>query len=111
IDRSLAEMAQLPFVDEILALPDVHQKEQMEIPSSIAVTTRDVIVPEFTSTAVNDGMGVVATDLDAASLTPERLQAFFMRINAHSAAHPFDGNRYSISSDELRRVIGEGGRG
>jgi len=111
IDRSLAEMAQLPFVDEILALPDVHQKAQMEIPSSIAVTTRDVIVPEFTSTAVNDGMGVVATDLDAASLTPERLQAFFMRINAHSAAHPFDGNRYSISSDELRRVIGEGGRG
>ncbi len=65
IDRSLAEMAQLPYVEEILALPDVHQKEMMEIPSSIAVTTRDVIVPEFTSAAVNDGMGVVVTDIDA----------------------------------------------
>src|SRR5689334_544238 len=59
IDCSLAEMEALPFVDQILALPDVHQKAQMEIPSSIAVTTRDVIVPEFTSAAVNDGMGVV----------------------------------------------------
>jgi len=111
IDRSLADMAQLPYVDEILALPDVHQKDQMEIPSSIAVTTRDVIVPEFTSAAVNDGMGVVVTDLEAADLTPERLAAFFGRVNANSAAHPFDGNRYSISADELRRVIVEGGRG
>ena len=111
IDRSLAEMAQLPYVEEILALPDVHQKEMMEIPSSIAVTTRDVIVPEFTSAAVNDGMGVVVTDLDAAGLTPERLTAFFTRVNANSAAHPFDGNRYSITTDELRRVLVEGGHG
>ncbi len=111
IDRSLAEMAELPYVDDILALPDVHQKAQMEIPSSIAVTTRDVIVPEFTSAAVNDGMGVVVTDLDASALTPERLRAFFTRVNSNSAAHPFDGNRYSISGDELRRVIAVGGRG
>ena len=104
-------MERLPYVEEILALPDVHQKAQMEIPSSIAVSTRDVIVPEFTSAAVNDGMGVVLTDLDAASLTAERLRAFFTRVNANSAAHPFDANRYSISSDELRRVIGEGGGG
>jgi len=111
IARSLAEMERLPYVEQVLALPDVHQKAQMEIPSSIAVRTRDVIVPEFTSVAVNDGMGVVVTDLDAAGLTPERLQAFFTRVNMNSAAHPFDGNRYSISTDELRRVIAEGGRG
>jgi tRNA-splicing ligase RtcB (3'-phosphate/5'-hydroxy nucleic acid ligase) len=111
IERSIGEMSELPWVDEILALPDVHQKAQMEIPSSIAVTTRDVLVPEFTSAAVNDGMGVVLTQIDAANLTPDRIEAFFTKVNANAAAHPFDGNRYSIDADTLRRVLVEGAAG
>lgn len=104
-DTTLNRIAQLPFVDSIIALPDFHQKEDMEAPSSIAITTRKMIVPEFTSVAVNDGMGVVVTNLRSADMTPERLLAFFTRVNSHSSANFFDKNRYSLSSAELRAAI------
>jgi tRNA-splicing ligase RtcB len=109
LDR-LGAIAELPFVEHVLALPDLHQKERMEVPSSLAITTRDTIVPEFTSVAVNDGMGIVRTDLEAADLTPERIARFFARVNAHSAAHFLDANRYSLSALELRAAALEGGR-
>ena len=111
IQKILERMADLPFVESVLALPDVHWKAQMEIPSSISVTTRDMVVPEFTSMAVNDGMGVVRTGLRVEEMTPERLERFFVHVNAHSAVNFFDTNRYSISNDDLRRVLLEGARG
>ena len=111
IQERLEEIARLPYVEAVLALPDVHWKEKMEIPSSIAIATRDVVVPEFTSAAVNDGMGVVRTGLSESEMTPERLERLFTRINANSAAHFFDSNRYSISGHELERVLIEGARG
>ena len=109
--EKLEEIARLPYVDGVLALPDLHWKARMEVPSSIAIATRGVVVPEFTSAAINDGMGVVRTGLTADEMTPERLERFFTRVNAHSAAHYFDANRYSISGEELRRVVSEGARG
>ncbi len=111
IQRILERIASLPFVDSVLALPDVHWKEQMEVPSSIAITTRDMIVPEFTSMAVNDGMGVIQTGLRAEEMSPERVERFFTRVNAHSAANFFDANRYSISTDDLERVLVKGAAG
>ena len=110
IDRALTELARLPYVASVLALPDVHQKASMEVPSSIAIATHDVIVPEFTSVAVNDGMGVVTTDLAASELTPEHLERFLTGVNAHSAAHVFDANRYSLTAQELLAAIVAGGR-
>ena len=110
IDRRLAELARLPFVTSVLGLPDRHQKGAMEVPSSIGIATRDVLVPEFTSVAVNDGMGVVLTDLDARELTPERIRALFARIGSHASGHVLERNRYSLSSRDLRRVLMHGGR-
>lgn len=108
--RALEEVAAQPYVQSVLALPDVHWKEDMEVPSSISITTRDKVVPEFTSMDVNDGMGVVKTGLRAEEMSPERLAAFFTRVNSHAAAGRFDMNRYSISAAELRRTLTEGGR-
>ncbi len=110
IQRTLERLASMPYVDSVIALPDVHWKEHMEVPSSIAIETRGHIVPEFTSVAVNDGMGVVQTDLDAADMTPERMAAFFTRVNSHSASNFFETNRYSIGPAELRGVLAEGAR-
>ncbi len=110
VDPQLAELARQPFVSSVLGLPDRHQKEQMEVPSSIGIVTHDFIVPEFTSVAVNDGMGVVVTDLDARALSPERIAAFFTSIGSHSAAHVLETNRYSLSASEMRRTLTEGGR-
>src|SRR5262249_38000912 len=94
------ELARLPFVAHVLALPDLHQKGNAEVPSSLAVVTRDAIVPEFTSVAINDGMGVVLTDLEARDATPERIAAFFRAVNASAAPHPLAANRYSLSAAE-----------
>jgi tRNA-splicing ligase RtcB len=110
IDARLAEVASLPFVTSVLGLPDRHQKGAMEVPSSIGIATRDVIVPEFTSVAVNDGMGVVATDLHVRDFTPTRIQALFARIGSQASGHVLERNRYSLTSDLLRRVLVGGGR-
>ena len=106
----LEKIAELPFVEAILALPDMHQKGKAESPSSVAITMRDTIVPEFTSVAVNDGMGVVLTDIAAKDFTPARATEFFRRINAHAAAHVFDANRYSLPGSALAGAALEGGR-
>jgi tRNA-splicing ligase RtcB len=110
IQRTLERLASLPYVESVIALPDVHWKEHMEVPSSIAIETRGHIVPEFTSVAVNDGMGVVQTDLDAADMTSERMAAFFTRVNSHSASNFFETNRYSIGPAELKGVLADGAR-
>lgn len=110
VDARLAEVASLPYVTSVLGLPDRHQKGKMEVPSSIGIATRGVLVPEFTSVAVNDGMGVVLTDFQAKDLTPERIQALFARIGSHSAGNVFERNRYSLDDADVRRVLVHGGR-
>lgn len=111
VDQRLQELAGHAFVTSVLGLPDRHQKGSMEVPSSIGIATRGVIVPEFTSVAVNDGMGVIATDLDARELTPARIEALFARIGSHASGHVLERNRYSLDGPALRRVLVEGGRG
>lgn len=108
IVAALRRLTQLPFVEQVLSLPDLHQKEHMEVPSSLAISTRDVVVPEFTSVAVNDGMGVLVTPLKSSEMSPERLDSLFTRVARHSAAHHLDANRYSLSPSELRRALIEG---
>jgi RNA-splicing ligase RtcB len=105
----LEELAALPWVEAVLSLPDVHQKAKAEIPSSIAVTTLDAIVPEFTSVAINDGMGLVLTDLDVRDVTPDRALAFFHHVNHDAARHILDTNRYSLTPAQMRRAALEGG--
>jgi len=108
IRQMLEQLAGLPYVDSVLALPDVHWKAEMEVPSSIAINTHGVIVPEFTSMDVNDGMGIVKTGLREDEMPLERLEAFFASVNANAAAHRSDTNRYSLSAAELRRTLEEG---
>ena len=104
----LETLAGLPWVEAVLALPDVHQKDKAEIPSSVAVTTLDAVIPEFTSVAVNDGMGVVLTELEAKDFTPERTLAFFRRVNEDAARHVLDANRWSLDGGQMRRAALEG---
>ncbi len=110
VDARLAELAGQPWVRSVLGLPDRHQKGSMEVPSSIGIATRGVIVPEFTSVAVNDGMGVVVTDLRERDLSPARIRALFAWIGAQGASHVLERNRYSLDAATLRRVLVQGGR-
>jgi RNA-splicing ligase RtcB len=107
--EALESIARQPFVEQVLALPDLHHKANAEVPSSLAVITRGAIVPEFTSVAINDGMGVVVTDLQVADVPPERIGRFFHSINAHAAPHVLAHNRYSLSAADLARAAFAGG--
>lgn len=47
-----------------VVLPDFHHKNDLEMPSSIAVATLGTIRPEFTSASVNCGMALLTADID-----------------------------------------------
>ena len=108
-------------------LPDFHHKQDLEMPSSIAVATRETIHPIFTSSSVNCGMALIALNHDA---PPRKAIADFYRrvrerypypptsrreltvsevVEAAARGAEFAADRFGISSDELERVE-EGGR-
>ncbi|TMQ73883.1 MAG: RtcB family protein [Candidatus Eisenbacteria bacterium] len=107
----LQEIAALPYVESVLALPDLHLKPHMETPSSLAITTTGTLVPEFTSVAVNDGMGVLLTDLDVRDMTRERIERVLTQIGRQAGAHPFDLNRYSLDAPGLEAAALRGASG
>ncbi len=57
-----ADLAAPPVV-----LPDFHHKGDKEMPSSIAVATRETIRPTLTSASLNCGMALVALDMEPPS--------------------------------------------
>ena len=65
-----ADLAAPPIV-----LPDFHHKRNVEMPSSIAIATRETIRPTLTSAAVNCGMALMAFETDQPS--DRALAAFF----------------------------------
>jgi tRNA-splicing ligase RtcB (3'-phosphate/5'-hydroxy nucleic acid ligase) len=117
-----ADLAAPPVV-----LPDFHHKHDMEMPSSIAVATRDTIRPTLTSASVNCGMALVAFDLERPG--PRAIDAFYRAVRerfpyptthrrdlsakdvlrcAAEGAH-FAVDRFGIAEAELERIE-EGGR-
>ena len=47
-----------------VVLPDFHHKSNMEMPSSIAVATRETIRPTLSSSSLNCGMALMALDMN-----------------------------------------------
>jgi tRNA-splicing ligase RtcB (3'-phosphate/5'-hydroxy nucleic acid ligase) len=64
LNRGLTDAHDLAAAPAVL--PDFYHKRLMEMPSSIAVATRDTIRPTFTSAALNCGMALVGLDIDIA---------------------------------------------
>lgn len=108
-------------------LPDFYHKRLMEMPSSIAVATRETIRPIFTSAALNCGMALVALDIDKPQETA--IRHFYDHIRATYPYPPkytpvltagevlrcavegagFAVDRYDLDPAELDRIE-EGGR-
>ena len=105
-----------------VALPDFHLKGDKEMPSSIAVATRETIRLTLTSASLNCGMALVA--LDAERPGTEAVTRFFRRIRERYPYPPtyrrdltreevvrcaadgaeFAAERFGVDSDELDRV-------
>jgi tRNA-splicing ligase RtcB len=85
-------------------LPDFYHKRLMEMPSSIAVATRETIRPIFTSAALNCGMALVGLDIDKPHQTA--IRHFYQHIRA---TYPYPPNyRPVLSSSEVIRCAVEG---
>jgi tRNA-splicing ligase RtcB (3'-phosphate/5'-hydroxy nucleic acid ligase) len=94
-----ADLAAPPVV-----LPDFHHKSNMELPSSVAVATRDSIRPTLTSASVNCGMALMAFDSDR----PARagIEEFYRRVRERFPYPP--GKNTELSAHDVLRCAVDG---
>jgi tRNA-splicing ligase RtcB len=89
-----------------VVLPDFYHKHNMEMPSSIAVATRDSIRPTLTSASVNCGMALIT--FDSGKPTVEQITRFYDRVRAE---YPFPTTmRRDLTFDEVVRCAVDGAR-
>ena len=98
----------LPYVIETLRLPDLHMKDGMEAPSSLVVATDNVIVPHLVSESINDGMGLIATDLEVDDFGSTDATAILRWINEAGALTKAKPSRYSWTTELLEAACREG---
>jgi tRNA-splicing ligase RtcB len=77
----------------------------MESPSSCVISTKDHIVPHFSSTGLNCGMTVFKTSLTESDLTPDRLDRF---MNKAKALLPMSTKTPDVSSDDILAAAADG---
>jgi tRNA-splicing ligase RtcB len=87
-------------------LPDFYHKKLMEMPSSIAVATRETIRPVFTSAALNCGMALVAFDIDKPGETA--IRSFYDGVRS---TYPYPPKyKPVLTAPEVLRCAVEGAR-
>src|SRR5579875_1609194 len=87
-----------------VVLPDFCHKAKSEMPSSIAVATRDAIRPSLTDAALNCGMALVT--LDVARPSPAAVTDFYRQVTERFPTPP--GWRPELSRAEVLRAATEG---
>lgn len=87
-----------------VALPDFHLKADKEMPSSIAVATRETIRPTFTCCSLNCGMALVALDVERPAR--DAVADFYRRVRERLPYPPT--YRRDLSTDEVVRCATEG---
>jgi tRNA-splicing ligase RtcB (3'-phosphate/5'-hydroxy nucleic acid ligase) len=85
-------------------LPDFHLKDDKEMPSSIAVATRDTIRPTLTCCSLNCGMALVALDLERPR--SEAINRFYRRVRERLPFPPT--YRRELTPAEVVRCAAEG---
>ena len=103
-----ASIAARPYVADTLCLPDLHMKDGMEAPSSFVTATRGVIVPHLVSESINDGMGLIRTNVQTDDLAPDELDAILRFVNRAGARTKMDTTPYSWTLKLLEQACREG---
>jgi tRNA-splicing ligase RtcB (3'-phosphate/5'-hydroxy nucleic acid ligase) len=89
-----------------VVLPDFHHKRNVEMPSSIAIATRETVRPTLTSAAVNCGMALTAFDAEQPS--ERAITEFFTRVRER-LPYPASNQR-DLTADEVARCALDGAR-
>jgi len=85
-------------------LPDFHLKDDKEMPSSIAVATRETIRPTLTCCSLNCGMALVALDIERPH--PGAIIDFYGKVREKLPYPPT--YRRDLTPDEVVRCAAEG---
>lgn len=89
-----------------VVLPDFHHKGDKEMPSSIAVATRETIRPTLTSASLNCGMALVALDIERPD--DAAIGDFYRRVRER---YPFPPTyRRDLTPDEVIDCATDGSR-
>ena len=127
LGRLRAGLASADLAAPPVVLPDFHHKGDKEMPSSIAVATRETIRPTLTSASLNCGMALVALDIEPPGAAA--VNDFYRRVRERYPYPPtyrrdltpaevvdcaaegshFAADRFGVDPEELDRVE-EGGR-
>ncbi len=99
-----AELKDADLAAPPVVLPDFYHKHNMEMPSSIAVATRNSIRPTLTSASVNCGMALIT--FDSGRPSPDQIARFYDRVRA---SYPYPATtRRDLTFDEVVRCAVEG---
>jgi RNA-splicing ligase RtcB len=102
LDRLRAGTATADLAAPPVVLPDFCHKEKSEMPSSIAVATRDAIRPTLTDAALNCGMALATLDIPRPPA--EAIGEFYRRVRARFPDPP--GWKFELSrADVLRAAV------
>jgi RNA-splicing ligase RtcB len=104
VDFMAQGIADVDLAAPAVILPDFHHKSSMEMPSSIAIATRETIRPTLTSASLNCGMALIALDAQR----PERaaMERFFSAVRDR---YPFPrSSRRELTAREVARCAMEG---
>jgi tRNA-splicing ligase RtcB (3'-phosphate/5'-hydroxy nucleic acid ligase) len=83
----------------VVALPDVHLKNRMEAPSSLATAAEGAVIPDLSSCSLNCGMGLLAAPIEASDARPAQLAEFFATFRQTALSDEWD-----LSDAELLQV-------
>jgi RNA-splicing ligase RtcB len=100
LDRLRDGTATLDLAAPPVVLPDFCHKEKSEMPSSIAVATRDAIRPALTDSALNCGMALAT--LDTPRPGAAAVADFYRRVRERYPNPP--GWKFELSRDEVLRA-------
>ncbi len=82
LGRSIEAIGAIPDAQRVVGMVDLHFKARTENPSSIAVATRERIIPKLSSVAQNCGMALARTSARRDDFDDARIGRFFDRLRS-----------------------------
>jgi tRNA-splicing ligase RtcB (3'-phosphate/5'-hydroxy nucleic acid ligase) len=102
---ALVHLSELPGVAQVVALPDLHLKPNLETPSSLAVAMRDTLVLGLSSPSPNCGMSLAQTCLRLEDLNHSTLDRLFHNL---AARMPLSSPEPVLSKEEVLDILQRG---
>lgn len=121
IKQKLEQIENLPNVEKIIALPDIHIKNKGNrigkagfVPSSFGFIAKEAIYPQLVAANINCGMSLIKTGFDYNDHSTEKMEKTLLKFNQGilkgfflKLRKPLK-NKYSLTEHEFRQACFSG---